>query len=823
VIEPCEEGLECRILPPVPGEDDAFICMPSEDEDLADDETCRAFYSRDVHQAAIDGDISLNLGIGAGITAVASGTLETGVVYGGDNGCYGCYLSECIGVETNLGIEVFATVGLYNSYSDFQGESWVVVGQAGEIVSFFTGDAWNTSGDFIGTFDGLSFGVSVSPVSVGGFNCVTTTDTVGCLDGSDGNYGEELVEVVNNSPTAICAAATVCAAAPANCRAGASINNGSFDVDGDALTLTQNPAAPYAIGTRSVQLKAEDPFGGMGFCNANVTVNDCDAPGVTCPAPVIVECQSNSQASATLGAPSAVDCSSVSFTDTQRSAYPLGTTTVSYTGTDSFSNSASCSTSVTVQDTTAPAITCPADDYETLIPGQCSDDRSYVIGTSDSCDVAPVINCVDQNGVAVDPSGHSYPVGTTVVTCTSTDDSGNQSQCNFDVDLNDPPIVTPSPATQTVQYSDLIADVTLTGTDCGDDNLTLFTSALPGGTSIGGASCGPDNGGVLCTWTMSGAIAEPEADYDVNVYVNDNWTPHPLDSATETVTISVDPEDAVVIFDTDNPVSVEVESDGGNSGFFELKFDVKELVPDVAAPGAALPGDIGLADVSMDLVPVGPGGPVVGACLSTGVDITGSSYDDTLHVACLFDDVPVNAYSVQVTVNLAGYYIGSGEDVLVVYDPSLGFTTGGFKFNWPETGDRTTGGYTMKYNKKQTKVQGSLLLIRHLPDGTKYRIKSNALFGLALGDGGSFGWASFSGKSTYLEPGWIDAKGNHQFVVYVEDHGEPGTGVDQFWLEVKDKDGNILDGLSLDRPATSNSETLTGGNIVVPHKIGKRR
>lgn len=42
-------------------------------------------------------------------------------------------------------------------------------------------------------------------------------------------------------------------------------------------------------------------------------------------------------------------------------------------------------------------------------------------------------------------------------------------------------------------------------------------------------------------------------------------------------------------------------------------------------------------------------------------------------------------------------------------------------------------------------VQGSLLLIRHLPDGSIYRVKSNALYGLALsGPEAAFGWASFS-------------------------------------------------------------------------------
>ena len=125
----------------------------------------------------------------------------------------------------------------------------------------------------------------------------------------------------------------------------------------------------------------------------------------------------------------------------------------------------------------------------------------------------------------------------------------------------------------------------------------------------------------------------------------------------------------------------------------------------------------------------------------------------------------------------------------------------------------------MKYNKKGTNLQGSLLLIRHTQDGI-YRLKSNALNGLALGQpaDGSFGWASFSGKATYLEPGWEEALGNHEFIVYVEDHDEPGSGADRFWIEVA-RDG-LPQELSLAREATDNDHSvlLSGGNIVVPHQ-----
>jgi hypothetical protein len=70
----------------------------------------------------------------------------------------------------------------------------------------------------------------------------------------------------------------------------------------------------------------------------------------------------------------------------------------------------------------------------------------------------------------------------------------------------------------------------------------------------------------------------------------------------------------------------------------------------------------------------------------------------------------------------------------------------------------------------------------------------------------------------------LEAEGNHRFIVYVEDHDEPGAGVDRFWLEVQDKDRDVVGDLSLERAAAANAETIEGGNIVVPQKPkGKSR
>jgi hypothetical protein len=90
---------------------------------------------------------------------------------------------------------------------------------------------------------------------------------------------------------------------------------------------------------------------------------------------------------------------------------------------------------------------------------------------------------------------------------------------------------------------------------------------------------------------------------------------------------------------------------------------------------------------------------------------------------------------------------------------------------------------------------------------------------MSLGEAGDpvFGWASFSSKCTYKDPTMVEPEGNHGFQVYVEDRGEPGHGVDQFWIEVHDKDDDVIPEMSMGDPAPGSSVALGGGNIVVPH------
>jgi PKD repeat protein len=449
----------------------------------------------------------------------------------------------------------------------------------------------------------------------------------------------------------------------------------------------------------------------------------------------------------------------------------------------------------------------------------CDNDGSYEVGPQ-----------TDNTASCFFGNDGTFTVGVRV----SDDDGGVTTASTVVIVNNVAPEVTASPASQTVQYSDYIAQVTIDATDVSED-LPLEAStewqvdggswqaspSLPTGLVWTAQGCNTTDPGT-CTWRISGTAGVPEGAYTIRVTVDDD------DGGLTTfdILITVTPEDATVTFDKDNPVAVQVDTPGSDtSQAFSLVVYVKETYPDAGDYGTA-PGDISLAEVSMSLVPVGPGGGETAVCTTQG-----ETTELGLKFECEFDDLPVNTYSAEATVG-GGYYAGYGEDVLVVYDPSLGFTTGGGWFYWPGSedldtgypGDKTNFGYTMKYNKKGQKVRGSLLLIRHLPDGTIYRVKSNALYGLALGtgdDGGEeYGWASFSGKCTYKDKGWEEAEGNHEFLVYVEDWNEPGAGHDQFWIEVYDKDDNVIAVMSMDRPADGNTETLGGGNIVVPHGGG---
>ena len=390
--------------------------------------------------------------------------------------------------------------------------------------------------------------------------------------------------------------------------------------------------------------------------------------------------------------------------------------------------------------------------------------------------------------------------------------------------FNVEPEIAPDPLTQTVQYSDGITPVTLTVTDGDSPGASLMISSttwttdavhiypgLPAQITLYLQTNNTDTVPGLATWVISGTADLPVGDYTVT-FVADDGVNGEIAGEPTAIGIRVLPEDVTVRFPGGNPRSVQVPAAGSpNSGPFELRIDVKERYPDRGF--AVQPGDIGRANVSMQLVPIGPGGSInpVASCTR---EIRDAGYDARVTLTCRFNTVPINTYAVAVTVD-GQYYRGANEDVITVYDPSLGFATGGGTLNWQGTTDGISFGFGMEYNKSGKNLQGRLMVTRHFEDGTILRLKSNALDALALGTSKSpsFNWATFSGKANVYSSTTDSTEGNYTFIVYVENYGAAG---DRFWLQVKDKNGVVVDQLSLAEPAASNAAGITSGDIVVP-------
>jgi hypothetical protein len=93
---------------------------------------------------------------------------------------------------------------------------------------------------------------------------------------TDGNGIGDACE--NQPPVAICNNVTV--NADQNCQGSASIDNGSYDPDGDPITINQSPAGPYNLGTTNITITVIDNKGASDSCTAMVSVIDVTQPSI---------------------------------------------------------------------------------------------------------------------------------------------------------------------------------------------------------------------------------------------------------------------------------------------------------------------------------------------------------------------------------------------------------------------------------------------------------------------------------------------------------------------------------------------------------------
>ncbi len=189
------------------------------------------------------------------------------------------------------------------------------------------------------------------------------------------------------------------------------------NVDGP-LTPTNNAPGVFPLGTTIVTWSATDSSGNTGTDNQSVTITDPTStdttpPVVTAPADITTEA-TGPTTSVSLGTGTAVDNVDGPITPTNNApsgGFPVGTTTVTWSATDTAGNTGTDTQSVTITDTTAPTVTAPADITTT--------DTTPNLGTGTASDL------VDGSITPTNNAPGTFPIGTTIVTWSATDTAGN--------------------------------------------------------------------------------------------------------------------------------------------------------------------------------------------------------------------------------------------------------------------------------------------------------------------------------------------------------------------------------------------------------------
>ncbi|MGB5982285.1 MAG: T9SS type A sorting domain-containing protein, partial [Nonlabens sp.] len=202
-----------------------------------------------------------------------------------------------------------------------------------------------------------------------------------------------------------------------------------------AITATSDASFPITSGTTIVTWTYDDGNGNVVTQTQNVTVAD-----TTAPVPDLATlpdfndfCEATS-----LPAPTATDNCIGSVTATSDATFPigLGTTVVTWTYDDGNGNTVTQTQNVVVTDTDAPVADCPTDVQIAVASGTTTYDLldyTTALNATDGCTTSTSsLTVIQTPAVGTTVSAPS----TTPVTITITDDSGNDTICTFNVQVD---------------------------------------------------------------------------------------------------------------------------------------------------------------------------------------------------------------------------------------------------------------------------------------------------------------------------------------------------------------------------------------------------
>jgi gliding motility-associated-like protein len=252
---------------------------------------------------------------------------------------------------------------------------------------------------------------------------------------------------------------------------GDATNAATVNAAGTYSVLVTNPATG-CTSTSSVTVNyIADNVNPTITCPSNISVNTstttCNA-SVAVPNPTINDNCGVTLLTWSMGGvtPGSSPGSGINYVGTQ--TFNLGTTPVTYTIRDASNNQTTCSFNITVIDNVNPTITCPANMSAFTSSSSCS--ASVVTPNptvSDNCTVSALNWTITQGATTVATGSGNlgtrvFSLGTSTVTYTVTDASGNLSNCSYTVTITDnvnPTISCPSNMTAFTSAASCSANV----------------------------------------------------------------------------------------------------------------------------------------------------------------------------------------------------------------------------------------------------------------------------------------------------------------------------------------------------------------------------
>jgi len=285
--------------------------------------------------------------------------------------------------------------------------------------------------------------------------------------------------------------------------AAATISAGTYNT----ATNTFTPNAELTEDTHQFYVKIQDGSGGCTRIVAwQLTTEDCcENPEAVCKAAnAVLIGNSASLAASDVDNGSTADCGLLNMTVSPNTfdCSHIGTPqTVTLTVTDVRSNSSTCQTTVTVQDNTAPTITCP-NPVTVTCAGQVPAVSLAAVTATDNCDT-PAKSHV---GDAV--SGQTCTNRKTITrTYRATDNSGNSTTCAQVITVFDnvKPAFTSVPANVTVQCNSIPA----VGTSSASDGCGGSVTITYNGQTITAGAC-TDTYVITRQWTAADACGNTQ-------------------------------------------------------------------------------------------------------------------------------------------------------------------------------------------------------------------------------------------------------------------------------------------------------------------------